>query len=329
MKNNQIDSLMQDYKELELAAHATIDDAMHKVTQEIWELLEADARNDRWEMANEAGDVIVNISSVAYELWCEIEEVGRSNEKISAHKLIMQLWDWNAKVQWFRERYSRDDISLEELQKVSNEFISEILQYSDRGVEETLQANIEKFQSRIDHYTPKISIEDYIDNYSDFPIAWIEFKDISPILRSPKAFRYVAFELAKLCRGADVIAGLDARWFLFWPIIAQILNVPFEMIRKKWKLPGECIGTGYELEYGSNDIEMQKQGIQPGEKVAIIDDLLATWGTAEAAVKLVELLWAEVVRVAFVIALNEPQLRNMPSRKILSDYNSSNLISYE
>jgi len=329
MKNNNIELLMEQYKKIELWVHATLDDAMHKVTQEIGELLEAEYLNDIPEMNKEAGDVIVNIASVAYELWCKIENQEKSEEKLVPYKLMMLLSEWNSKVQWFRERYSREDVNLQELQGITSQFISEILHYSEVWIQDILKRSIAKFQSRKDAYIPNIDIADHIDTYSNFPIEDIEFKDISPILRSSKALRYVCFELAKLCQWADKIAALDARGFLFGPKVAELLDIPFEMVRKKWKLPGEVVWKKYGLEYGESEIEIQKKWIQPWEKIALIDDLLATGGTAKAAVDLIEILWAEVMQVAFVIALDEPELQNMPSRKDLWGYNISNIISYE
>ena len=322
---------MKSYKALELHVHATIDDAMHKVTQEVWEMLEAEMLWDIPEMHKEAGDVIVNVLSVATELWCDVDIQRNVIKKKSQIELMIMLWDWNAKVQWYRNRYSRETVSLENLSALTWNFISEILKYTpeELSIESIIKRNIDKFSHRLDAYIPNLDLEDYIDTYSNFPKEGIEFKDISPILRSPRAFRYVCFELAKLCQWADRIAWLDARGFLFGPKIAEILGVPFEMIRKKWKLPGECVGTGYDLEYGSNNIEMQRQSVKSGEKIAVIDDLLATGWTMWAAIKLVELLGAEVMSVAFVIALDQGELANLPSRETLSDYSVDSLVSYE
>ncbi len=328
---NKTNSFMRSYKALELHVHATIDDAMHKVTQEIAEMLEADISGDITETQKEAWDVIVNILSVATELWCDLDIKDSRDERKSPVQLMMMLWDWNEKVQGFRNRYSREEVSLDELSDNSSEFVSEVMKYvrENKSIDSILWDNIEKFGSRLKAYKPDIDIADYIDSYRDFPIEGIEFKDISPVLRSPEAFRYVCFELANACAWADIIAGLDARGFLFGPKVAEILWVPFEMIRKKWKLPWECIGTWYDLEYGSNNIEVQKKWITAGQKVAILDDLLATGGTAGAAIKLVEMLGAEVMQVAFVIALSDKELANIPSRTELSEYSISHVVSYE
>lgn len=331
MENRISTKRMDEYKTLELSVHATIDDAMHKVIQEVWEMLEAEMSGNISETQKEAWDVIVNVLSVATELWCNLDIHRSVSEKKTPAELIMILWDWNWKIQSFRNRYSREQVSLEDLSDITSDFIMEILKYADpeKDINDILLANIEKFEARVTAYKPDINVWDYIDTYKNFPIEGIEFKDISPILRNAEAFRYVCFELANACSWADVIAWLDARGFLFGPKVAEILWIPFEMIRKKGKLPGECIGTWYDLEYGSNNIEVQKWAIIAGQKVAVLDDLLATGGTAWAAIKLVEMLWAEVMQVAFVIALNEKELVNLSSRETLSDYSLSDVISYD
>lgn len=123
---------------------------------------------------------------------------------------------------------------------------------------DTVLSSIEKFRSRVQAYLPDINLEDYIDAYPDFPKPGILFRDIAPLLASPEALRYAGFELAKKSRDADVIVGLDARGFIFGTLVAQILEKPFVMIRKKGKLPGATIGTDYSLEYGDNSIEIQE-----------------------------------------------------------------------
>jgi len=119
--------------------------------------------------------------------------------------------------------------------------------------------------------------------------------------------RYVCYEMAEKCRGADKIVALDARGFIFAPMISEILWVPWVMCRKKWKLPwyeGDFEEVEYILEYWVATIELRKNDIEDWEKIAIVDDLLATGGTAMAAIKLVEKLWGEVLHAAFVIRLD-------------------------
>lgn len=148
------------------------------------------------------------------------------------------------------------------------------------------------------------------------------------MLASPEAMRFAAFELAYQCRDADVIAGLDARGFLFGIAVADILQKPFVMIRKKGKLPGATVGTDYSLEYGDNSIEIQREAIVPGQRVAIIDDLLATGGTFAAAASLVEKVGGKVDSLLSVIALDEPGLLDCPARKRVGEYRNGSLVRF-
>lgn len=146
-------------------------------------------------------------------------------------------------------------------------------------------------------------VEKLIINVQDFPKPGIGFKDISGILRNPEAMKYITKEFAKLSKDADVIVGPDARGFLFGVPLAMELDKPFVMVRKPGKLPGETNSIEYDLEYGSNKLEILKSSIKPGQKVIVVDDLLATGGTADAIVKLVESMGAEVINSLFVIEL--------------------------
>jgi len=174
-----------------------------------------------------------------------------------------------------------------------------------------------------------MNIKDYIAEYPDFPKEGINFKDISPILANPDALKYVCYEMAEKCRWADKIVALDARGFIFAPMIAEILGVPWIMARKPGKLPWETVSISYDLEYGSNTIEMQKWAIKPWEKIAIVDDLLATWWTTIAAVKLIEQLGWVIHNCAFVIGLDEEFLLWQESRKKLQEYPHEAVISYD
>ncbi len=173
-----------------------------------------------------------------------------------------------------------------------------------------------------------MNIHEYIKTYPDFPKTGIQFKDISPILEDPKALKYVCQQMARNCKWADKIVALDARGFIFAPMISKKLDIPWVMARKSGKLPGETISVSYDLEYGSNSIEIQKSAIKSWEKVAIVDDLLATGGTALAAAGLIEQLWGVVHHCAFVIELDEEFLVWLKSRKILSKYSYSSIVSY-
>lgn len=138
--------------------------------------------------------------------------------------------------------------------------------------------------------------------------------------------QFACFELAKKAKNADVIAGLDARGFLFGIPVAQILNKPFVMIRKKWKLPGKTVGTSYSLEYGDSSIEIQEWAIEEGKNVVIIDDLLATGGTLLAATTLIEKIGARVDGVLALIWLDE--LAHHPLRQKLNSYRNESVIHY-
>ena len=327
-----IKSLLRDYKELESLAHVWLDDVIHKVSQEIWELIEAYVEEDREEMYWEASDVVVNVLSVAFELWLDIDDLEGERDIKNASSTLLSIlhWKWNQKIQWLRWRYSREEVSPDDASNITRELVKEVLNYADPNIkiEQIFERNIGKFRSRLWAYENSINLRDYISSYQDFPKKWIDFKDISPILKSPEAFRYVCMELAKSCRNSDVIVWLDSRWFLFWPMVAQQLWKPFVMIRKVWKLPWETTTQDYWLEYGSDVIEIQNWTIKKGQKVSIIDDLLATWGTAKAAIDLIEKLGWEVDNVSFVISLDEPWLAWLESRKQLWNYSLNSVVSY-
>ena len=139
----------------------------------------------------------------------------------------------------------------------------------------------------------------------DFPKPGILFKDITPVLESPKALREVVQRMAEDARakGADVIVGIESRGFLFGVPVALELDLPFALARKLGKLPAEKIREEYDLEYGTNTIEMHADAIRPGQRAYLVDDLLATGGTAAAASRLVKRLGGEVVGYGFLIEL--------------------------
>ena len=148
-----------------------------------------------------------------------------------------------------------------------------------------------------------MNLKDYINEIQDFPIKGISFKDMSPILEDSRALDFAinSFEIQNMW--ITKIVWLDARGFIFGSILAYKMKVPFIMLRKKWKLPGVCESINYDLEYGSNTFEIQKSAINFWDKIAIVDDLLATWWTAKAAIDLVEKLWWIVESLNFVIEL--------------------------
>lgn len=144
-----------------------------------------------------------------------------------------------------------------------------------------------------------------IRDVPDFPMQGILFRDVTPLLRDPRGLSQVVDILAERYRGEriDAVAGIESRGFLFGAPLAVALGVGFVPIRKLGKLPADKISREYALEYGTNTLEMHRDAVQPGERVLLMDDLLATGGTARAAAELLEALGAEVVETAFVIEL--------------------------
>lgn len=151
-----------------------------------------------------------------------------------------------------------------------------------------------------------MNLKELIRNIPDFPKPGIQFKDIESIVENPQAFSYVTEQFANAMKlhPVDKILALDARGFLFGAALAHQEKIPLVMARKKGKLAGECVSESYALEYGDAEVELQKTAISQGDKVLIIDDLLATGGTAKAAARLVEKVGGIVSLFAFVIELD-------------------------
>ena len=145
----------------------------------------------------------------------------------------------------------------------------------------------------------------HIRDIPDFPAEGILFRDITPLLNNPEAFSETIDELYNAVSGMQIdrIAGIESRGFIFGTPLALRLGVGFVPIRKPGKLPAETVSEEYDLEYGTNTIEMHTDAIQPGERVLIVDDLLATGGTAEAACTLIERVGGTVAGLVFVIEL--------------------------
>ena len=148
-----------------------------------------------------------------------------------------------------------------------------------------------------------MDLQKYIRIIEDFPTVWISFKDITPLLESPEALKYTIEEMTKKIWKVDKIVALESRWFIFWSIVAYNLWIPLINARKIWKLPHDTIHMDYRLDYWIGSMEIHKYSINEWERVAIIDDLLATWHTAEVSAKLVEKLWWIVDSINFVINL--------------------------
>lgn len=170
-----------------------------------------------------------------------------------------------------------------------------------------------------------MDLKKYIAVVPDFPIEGILFRDFTPLMADGEAYKYACDQLTEICKevGAEVICGPESRGFLFGCPVASNLNLGFIPIRKPNKLPRECIQASYDLEYGSNTLCMHCDAIKAGQKVVIIDDLLATGGTVKAAIELVEKLGGIVVACAFVI-----ELEDLKGREAISDYPIKALIKY-
>ena len=171
-----------------------------------------------------------------------------------------------------------------------------------------------------------MNYKDYIAIIEDFPVKGISFKDITPLMQNGDVFKKACEELTNYAKkvGATVIVGPESRGFIFGCPVATNLGIGFVPIRKPGKLPREEIRAEYSLEYGKNTLCMHADAIKQGDKVLIIDDLLATGGTVQAAISLVEQLGGEVVGCAFLT-----ELTGLKGREILKDYNIFSMIDYE
>ena len=151
------------------------------------------------------------------------------------------------------------------------------------------------------------TVKDYIRTSVDFPHEGIMFRDVTTLFADPRGFRMTIDQLLHPYAGLEIdkVVGLEARGFILGGAIAHQLTVGFVPIRKKGKLPGATISESYQLEYGEAVVEVHDDAIQPGEKILLVDDLLATGGTAEAGIKLVERLGGEIVGCAFIVDLPE------------------------
>ena len=169
-------------------------------------------------------------------------------------------------------------------------------------------------------------IEEYVRSIPDFPEPGIIFRDVTSILQDADGFALAVDSMQALLDGleVDVIAGAESRGCIFGAPIAYNLHKPFVLIRKKGKLPCETIESSYELEYGSAPIEMHKDSITPGQRVVLVDDLIATGGTIEATARMVEELGGKVVKI---ISLME--LAGLNGRERLKDYDVASVICYE
>lgn len=170
-----------------------------------------------------------------------------------------------------------------------------------------------------------MNLGDYIRDVPDFPERGVVFKDITPLLKDPEALRATADALFETVKGTNIqkVVGVDSRGFIFAPMLAERLNAGFVPVRKVGKLPYKTVSQSYDLEYGSDTLEVHLDGIEQGEQVLVHDDVLATGGTASAVCKLVEQLGGVVVQCNFLI-----ELQFLNGRSNLPDYTISSLLTY-
>ena len=168
-------------------------------------------------------------------------------------------------------------------------------------------------------------IEEYVRSIPDFPEPGIIFRDVTSVLQDADGLHLAIDLMQEKLKDVefDVIVGPESRGFIFGVPIAYNLHKPFIPIRKKGKLPCETVSIRYDLEYGTAELEMHRDAIKPGQKVVIIDDLMATGGTNEAMVKLVEGLGGEVVKTVFLM-----ELKGLKGRERLKGYDVESVIAY-
>jgi adenine phosphoribosyltransferase len=168
-----------------------------------------------------------------------------------------------------------------------------------------------------------MNLKKYIRDIPDFPKKWIIFKDITTLISSPEAFSYTIDKFAEKLHSADKIVWLDARGFIFASAIAYKLKKPLVIVRKTWKLPHNTITESYELEYWKNSMDIHIDSIFPWEKIAIVDDLLATGWTVRASINLIEKLGWIIDSLNFVIELDF-----IEANKKLTNYKINSLVHY-
>ena len=171
----------------------------------------------------------------------------------------------------------------------------------------------------------KYNYKDYIADVKDFPIEGILFRDVTPLLAEGEVFKQACEELAEFAKevNADVVAGPESRGFIFGCPVATILNVGFVPIRKPNKLPRETEQISYSLEYGTNTLCIHKDAIKPGQRVLLVDDLLATGGTIKAAADLIEKLGGIVAGICFIV-----ELEDLNGKELIKKYNIKSLVKY-
>lgn len=171
-----------------------------------------------------------------------------------------------------------------------------------------------------------MNLKEYIRNVKDFPKQGIMFRDITTLLKNPDAMKYTSeklFEFAKELK-VDKVVGIESRGFIFGSILSDKLNAGFVPVRKPGKLPAEKEQATYQLEYGTDSLEIHKDAIKQGDNVLIHDDLLATGGTMEAVCKMIEKLGGNVVQISFII-----ELTFLNGREKLKNYDVKSIVQYD
>jgi len=169
-------------------------------------------------------------------------------------------------------------------------------------------------------------LEEYVRTIPNFPEEGIMFRDVTSVLQDADGLKLAIDSMITLLDNVDfdVVVGTESRGFIFGVPIAYALGKPFVPARKKGKLPCETISVGYELEYGTAEVEMHKDAILPGQKVVLVDDLIATGGTIEACAKMVEMLGGKVEKIIFLM-----ELAGLKGREKLQKYDVASVIVYE
>lgn len=169
-------------------------------------------------------------------------------------------------------------------------------------------------------------LEEYVRSIPDFPEEGIIFRDVTSVIQEPEGLKLAVSSMMDLLKDVDfdIVAGTESRGFIFGAPIAYEMGKGLALVRKKGKLPCETIERSYDLEYGSATIEMHRDAIKPGQKVVVVDDLIATGGTIEASIKMIEELGGEVVKVIFLM-----ELAGLKGRERLKDYDVASVITYE
>jgi adenine phosphoribosyltransferase len=171
-----------------------------------------------------------------------------------------------------------------------------------------------------------MDLKSHIRNVKDFPKQGIMFRDITTLLKNPEAYNYTLEQLLDYTKGKKInkVVGIESRGFIFGSVLAHKLNCGFIPVRKPGKLPSEKVSISYSLEYGEDKLEMHKDAIQPGDKVLVHDDLLATGGTMNTVCQLIEKLGGEIVQVSFIV-----ELSFLNGRDKLKSYDVRSIVDYK